>query len=361
MDKRALIVAGALAASVVAVVGLDLVGEYGFRGRAPTGTPAGAGSASPGGTPVGTSGSTAGNTAPARTAEPPAPAAQAPAAQAPPQQSPAQPAPAQQASAQPSAEQPSTATNPPERTAEAARQPVPPAVPAPTSSPGQTPPSTSPYPTGASRPEWEALLASADPARGEAIMKAGLGGGNVQACTSCHGINGEPIAGSNVPRLSGQSSYYLLKQLHDYAEGPRQNAIMTGYARLLSPQQRADVAVAWSRRSAPYEPPRPAPDAAQVARGRQLVEIGDDGIMLQACSNCHGGLARGEGSVVPYVAGQHQDYGLAALQDWVEGRRRNDDEGVMQAVVAKLKAEDRRAAAAYLATLPPPGSAQAAR
>ena len=85
------------------------------------------------------------------------------------------------------------------------------------------------------------------------------------------------------------------------------------------------------------------------------MEAGDDALMLAACGNCHGPRGAGDGLAVPYVAGQHPDYGLVALQDWAEGRRANDPDGVMRAVVAKLAPDDRRAVAAYLATLPPPG------
>ncbi len=100
------------------------------------------------------------------------------------------------------------------------------------------------YPAPAPAPDWQAALAASDAGRGRAIMQAGLDRGQVPACTSCHGVNGEPVAGSNIPRLSGQSAYYLAKQLADYADGARRNAMMTQYARLLTVQQRADVAVA---------------------------------------------------------------------------------------------------------------------
>lgn len=166
-------------------------------------------------------------------------------------------------------------------------------------------------------------------------------------------MDGSPVAGSQMPRLSGQSAAYLTKQLHDYAEGSRQNPMMTQYARLLTPQQRADVALAWSGRDAPHAPAPPAP-AERLARGRQLVEAGDDALMLAACGNCHGPRGAGDGRAVPYVAGQHADYGPVALQDWAEGRRANDGGGVMRAIVAKLGPDDRKAVAAYLATLPPP-------
>ena len=216
------------------------------------------------------------------------------------------------------------------------------------------------FPAAAPPAPWEAQLASADPARGEKIMAAGLNAG-VQPCTSCHGVQGQPIAGSGIPRLTGQSAWYLAKQLHDYAEGVRQNVMMTQYARLLDPQQRADVAVAWGRRTAPFSPPKEMPPKDQLARGRLLVEVGDDAKLLQACSNCHGPGGGGEGDPVPYVAGQHADYGIAALQDWVDGKRADPGAGaVMGAIVAKLDRDDRRAVSAYLSTLPPPGAEQTA-
>lgn len=213
------------------------------------------------------------------------------------------------------------------------------------------------YPAPAPAPDWQATLATADVGRGRAVMAAGLGRGEVPACTSCHGVNGEPVAGSNVPRLSGQSAWYLAKQLSDYADGRRRNPMMTGYARTLTPQQRADVALAWAGRGAPYAPPREPPAAEALDRGRTLVAAGDDALALPACSNCHWNGAPGANAPIPYIGGQHPDYTLAALQDWADGRRANDTGGVMRAVVGKLTPDDRRAVAAYLATMPPPSPA----
>lgn len=195
--------------------------------------------------------------------------------------------------------------------------------------------------------EWMGLLASADPRRGEAAMGA---------CASCHGRNGEPLNGSGAPRLSGQCAYYLLKQLHDYATGSRNHPVMTALAKPLQPQQMADIAAAWSGRTAPYVPGQvPADSDAALARGRQLVVAGDPVRQIPACDECHSAARVSAHAAFPYIGGQHQDYTRAALQDWAEGRRANDLGGTMRFVVSRLSAEDWQAVALYLATQSPGG------
>lgn len=217
-------------------------------------------------------------------------------------------------------------------------------------------PAALPYPSAGPAPAWVAYLQTADARRGREIMQSGLIHKDVQACSSCHGIDGQPVRGSNVPRLSGQSAYYLAKQLADYADGRRRNNMMSYYARLLTGQQRADVAVAWSSRGAPYAAPVNG-DSAALARGRDLFAHGDGAEHVQACSNCHWLSRLDAQSSIPYIAGQNPDYTSAALQDWVSGARRNDGGGVMQFIVARLSPADRVAVSAYLATVqPPPGT-----
>lgn len=58
-----------------------------------------------------------------------------------------------------------------------------------------------PYDAAPPRLEWLQALANADATRGERVMREGLDREEMQACTSCHGVNGKPVAGSRGRRL----------------------------------------------------------------------------------------------------------------------------------------------------------------
>lgn len=69
-------------------------------------------------------------------------------------------------------------------------------------------------------------------------------------CKTCHGMNGNgnpenPDAATS-PRLAGQYVDYMEKALEDYASGKRKNPIMSGFAAMLSPADRRNVAAYYS-------------------------------------------------------------------------------------------------------------------
>ena len=64
-----------------------------------------------------------------------------------------------------------------------------------------------------------------------------------QPCGACHGADGNKTLDGQYPRLAGQYSDYLVHTLKDYRSGARKNAIMAGFAKTLSDQDIADLAV----------------------------------------------------------------------------------------------------------------------
>jgi cytochrome c553 len=90
-------------------------------------------------------------------------------------------------------------------------------------------------------PAWQvALDASKDSAAGKAI--AANGKGAATACAGCHGASGVPAPGAPFPRLAGLPVEYVAKQLFDYRDGSRPNAIMAPIAKALSDSDIASLA-----------------------------------------------------------------------------------------------------------------------
>jgi cytochrome c553 len=200
---------------------------------------------------------------------------------------------------------------------------------------------------------------SADAKQGAAIAGKGAGGA-AAACASCHGTRGEGNAAGGFPRLAGQPQYYLSRQMRAYADGGRRNPIMAQIAKALNPQQREAVSAYYAQLDAGVQKgPRPSADSSadHARRGETLATIGDAGLRVQACANCHGPGGVGEPPAYPYLAGQVRPYLQAALNEWNSGGRDTDPSGQMQIIGKQLEPRDIAAVSDYYASQPAPPAA----
>jgi cytochrome c553 len=193
-------------------------------------------------------------------------------------------------------------------------------------------------------PAWQvALAASNETAAGAAI--AAQGKGAALACAGCHGANGIAAEGAPFPRLAGLPVEYVAKQLFDYREGSRPNAIMTPIAKALGD---ADIASLSWHYAALDAPGGNAVTADRTTRGRQLARYGDNALALPACIDCHGSDQSGGGPILPPLA-QPAAYTSAQLQAFRTGERRNDADNVMREFSKRLSDADIEALAGYYA------------
>jgi cytochrome c553 len=218
------------------------------------------------------------------------------------------------------------------------------------------PPPMRPAPKPQPMAEWERQVLVANPADGEQIYQQGQN--NVPGCATCHGETGIPTPNAPFPRLAGQSPEYVAKQLNDYASGIRNNEQMTPIARALNGSQRASVA----RYVQTLKPPEtPLSAAALNERGRTLDEVGDNALAIPACGNCHGLRGRGEGVMLPPLAGQPQAYLVSQLNAFRTQRRQNDTVAVMEGIASRLSPDDIEALAQYFSALHPARTATSAQ
>jgi cytochrome c553 len=201
-------------------------------------------------------------------------------------------------------------------------------------------------------------LAPASPQAGQQIATSGATG--VTACMTCHGAQGEGMAASGFPRLAGLPEYYLNKQMASFANGSRNNPVMSPIAKAMNAAQVRDVGAWYASLAAPTPAPAPAAgSAAAIARGRVLAGVGDESKEIQACANCHGPGGAGEPPVYPYLAGQHASYLTAAIAEWKSGARNTDASGQMPKIAKALSDNDVAAVAAYYGSRPAPRPAAA--
>lgn len=191
---------------------------------------------------------------------------------------------------------------------------------------------------------------SGDPTLGKQISETEL-------CQECHGADGRGTTAAT-PRLAGQFAAYLIKQVRDFRSGARKHSAMSVIAPNIADEDLVDIAAYFARLA-----PSPAPHvsegggllpAASPAVAKALFEQGDAARGIPACAACHGADARGAaaGNVVsPSLRGQQLAYLRGQLASWKLGERRNDPMRQMNALAAKLSAEEIEALAEYLSRL----------
>lgn len=168
------------------------------------------------------------------------------------------------------------------------------------------------------------------------------------SCASCHGAAGEGNA--STPRLAGQVSDYLTKQLVDFRSGVRDNAHMTYVAKALDEGEIRALAAYYAQIQLPSQVgPRLDGD---LERGRQLTHEGDWKQNVPACVQCHGAGGEGVQPSFPALAGQQPEYVFGQLAQWHAGARGNSPQRLMDRIVQRMSPEDMRAVADYLSTLP---------
>jgi cytochrome c553 len=183
-----------------------------------------------------------------------------------------------------------------------------------------------------------------DAKRGAVIAAQGTPNG-APACAQCHAFNGVSDGSGAFPRITGQSAYYLTKQLRDFTSGIRVNAIMTPVAGALTADDIADVAAYYAGIEAPFLPLR-RPDSVLITQGEELAKVGSAANRIQACDNCHGISGAGEPPAIPYLAGQYATYIALEWRMWRRGFRKSSP-GAMTCLAEHLNDHEIAAAAAY--------------
>lgn len=182
-----------------------------------------------------------------------------------------------------------------------------------------------------------------DAQRGAVI--AAQGTADVPSCAQCHAFNGMSDSSGAFPRLTGQSTSYLARQMRDFASSVRDSAIMSPIAKSLSANDIEDISAYYANSNAPF-PPLANANAAIIKKGEEFARIGSASKSIPACNSCHGPGGTGLPPNIPYLAGQYAEYITLALQMWKGGYRKNSSQ-VMGELAKRLDDQDIAAIAAY--------------
>jgi cytochrome c553 len=191
---------------------------------------------------------------------------------------------------------------------------------------------------------------------GAVIVAQGTARG-APACAGCHAFDGSSDGTGAFPRITGLPADYVEAQLHDFASGVRNNAIMSPIAKALTPAEINSVAEYYASADAPF-PPLKSADPALIKLGEQLATSGDSAKGVPGCDMCHGPQGNGQPGIAPYLGGQYADYIAFTLHMWQRGYRNNSPD-VMQSFAKNLDDQQIAAVAAYYQQVRASGAAMA--
>jgi cytochrome c553 len=183
------------------------------------------------------------------------------------------------------------------------------------------------------------------------LMGAAHAAGNVEAgkaksatCMACHGPDGNSLA-PNFPKIAGQHEGYLVKQLQEYRDGTRVNAIMAPMAMPLSDQDILDLAAYYASQAVTVG----TAAADKVEFGETLYRAGDAASGVASCAACHGPAGRGNPMAgFPSLYGQHAQFTSDQLKYFRDGSRANDAGSMMRSIARKMTDEQIEAVSQYI-------------
>lgn len=176
---------------------------------------------------------------------------------------------------------------------------------------------------------------------------AAAGEAKAAVCAACHGADGKAIQPS-YPNLAGQHPEYLAKQLKDYRDGNRVNALMSGQATNLTDEDIQDLAAYFGAM------PKIENVAADenLTLGTNIYRGGITSAEVAACIACHGPAGEGNPAAAwPIVSGQNAQYTADQLRYFRSGERANDPASMMRGVAKRMTDEEIEAVANYVAGL----------
>ena len=193
---------------------------------------------------------------------------------------------------------------------------------------------------------------AAEPVPAKKVVDLAKGKATAAAvCAACHMPDGNSMIPQN-PKLNAQHAAYIEKQLLNFKMKPgakepeRNNAIMMGFAAMLSDEDIRNIAAFYASQQAT---PGAAKRADLVATGERIYRAGLPAKGVPACIGCHAPNGAGIPAQYPLLAGQHPEYTEAQLNAFRLGTRKNSAQ--MMTISSKMSEAEIAAVSEYVATL----------
>ncbi len=190
--------------------------------------------------------------------------------------------------------------------------------------------------------------------QGQMAGNATVGRAQYAVCAACHGQQGEGLQALNAPKLTGQSEWYLRRQIKAYKSGLRGTHADDVYGKQMAPMAATLVDDAAINNVIAYiqslpDEPAPTTIAGDVAHGADMYRI---------CAYCHGDNGMGNEALnAPRTAGMSDWYTARQLQNFksgVRGSHPQDYYGMQMGFMGRILPDDQAIndLVAYINTLP---------
>lgn len=173
----------------------------------------------------------------------------------------------------------------------------------------------------------------------------------IEGCEMCHGNKGNSTINDNWPKLAGQNTNYLIKQMQDFqpnAKHIRDNPIMNSLIKALSKEEKVKVANYYANLFVTIDTAK----SDLLSLGQRIYRGGDLNKGLPACLACHGPAGLGNPSAgFPRLSGQHARYIAAQLKAFRKAKRNNDKFQMMPIISKKMSNTEIIAVSNYISGL----------
>jgi len=163
-------------------------------------------------------------------------------------------------------------------------------------------------------------------------------------CIACHGIDGNSPLPAN-PNLSGQHAGYITKQLMQFKNGERDNAVMKGMVANLTEQDMINLGSYFEQQKQNL---LFAKSNGENSLGEKIYRAGVATKGLPACASCHGPAGYGIPDLYPRLNSQHAAYTISQLNAFRLETRMNDNAMMMRTIAQKLTDKEMNAVADYI-------------
>jgi len=200
---------------------------------------------------------------------------------------------------------------------------------------------------------------SAQPTFAQTLAQAGgdaaAGKPLYAVCAGCHGAQAEGNPALHAPKLSGQSAWYLHRQLNNFKQGVRGTHAKDVFGKTMAPMAATladDTAIANVTAYIKSLPDKPAPTTVKGKAG--------DGerLYVTTCGACHGASGRGiQAANAPGLKGMSDWYLVTQLKNFqqrIRGAHPKDAYGPQMAMMADTMVNEQAIndLVAYVNTLP---------
>lgn len=175
---------------------------------------------------------------------------------------------------------------------------------------------------------------------------------SLNKCITCHGLSGNSVV--NIwPKIAGQHSSYILKQLLEFKKGKQGNRFdptMYGMLQTIEEEEFKDLSIYYSGQI--LDKSNIKMDIDLYEKGKNIYLFGDRKNEIPACSSCHGIDGKGNSlAKYPVLKWQHKEYLVLQMNKFKTFDRSNDLNGIMSDIAIKMDISQTDAVCFYISLM----------